>query len=87
MQIVAGDDDPVTVGKGLTVIVAEDVLTQPFPSVPVTLYIIVEVGAKLVLSVTLLSQVYDEAPPPFSFAFAPIQIVAGVGVAVTVGNV
>lgn len=42
--MLAGVADAAGVGKGLTVTVTCAVLVQPFPSVPVTVYVVVETG-------------------------------------------
>ena len=45
-------DAAVTTGKAFTVIVLVAVFTHPFASVPVTVYVVVVVGAKAVPFVT-----------------------------------
>ena len=49
--MVAGDALAVTFGKGLTVTVRETVFEQPAELVPVTEYVVVEVGLTVMLAV------------------------------------
>jgi hypothetical protein len=76
----------VTVGNALTVIVFVAVFIQPFASVPVTVYVAVDVGMKLVAFRTPPDHTYVDAPTPVSVALVPEQTAAELLVAVTVGN-
>ena len=52
-----------TVGRGLTVIWMLAVLIQPLPSVPVTVYVVVVVGATVIIRpVSVVLHIYVEAP-------------------------
>ena len=87
MQIAAGVFT-VTTGRGLTVTVTCVVAVHPF-KVPVTVYVVVEVGdAVTVEPVVLLSPVagdqeYVVAPLAVSIADCPTQIAGGVGTVTT----
>ena len=50
VQIVVGDAVAVTFGKGFTLIVIEAVFEQPNEFVPVTEYVVVEVGLTVILA-------------------------------------
>ncbi len=77
----------VTVGNGFTVTMTLAVLVQPVPaSVPVTLYVFVPVGVKATPSLTPLSQVYVDAPPPLRVISSPVHTDVLVEFAVTIGN-
>ena len=74
----------------------DDVLfLHPLTSVPVTVYVLVVVGAKELLSVIVLSQMYDRAPCPLSFVDCPkhnavgpvITEIVGKGLTVTIADV
>ena len=75
-------------GKGLTVTVTFAVLVQPFPSVPVTVYVVVVVG----LTKTEVPESnpgiheYVTAPPPVKEVEVPAQIVGFDATAFTVGK-
>jgi len=75
------------VGNGLTVTVNCAVLVQPFPSVPVTVYVVVDAGVTEIGEPLMLPgfQLYDVAPLPVSVVDAPAQMVAEDAEAVTVG--
>ena len=74
------------VGIEFTVIVLTDVFTHPFPSVPVTVYVVVVVGENATPFVTPPVQVYVLAPVPFKVVELPLQITEPVVVDETVGN-
>ena len=48
----AGETEVPTVGNGLTVTSTVDVFVQPFPFVPVTVYVVVDTGVNATLFVT-----------------------------------
>ena len=86
-QIVVLEAVAVTVGVVLTVTNCVDVLVQPLAAVPVTVYVVVDVGE------TVTGEpdndpgihVYVEAPLPVNVVELPLQIVALEAAAVTVG--
>ena len=87
LQIVEGDALNVAVGFAFTVTVAVAVLVQPFPSVPVTVYTVVEDG-DTVFGLPVPNpplQLYDVAPPAVRVEEAPLQMVEGDALNVTVG--
>ncbi len=67
--------------------VTSSVFSHPFASVPVTVYVVVEVGETECVAPepNPLSQVYVEPPVAVSVVDAPLQIVTSV-LAVIVGN-
>jgi hypothetical protein len=86
-HIVAGDAVAVTVGGAFTVTVTVAVFVHPFASVPVTVYVAVDVGVTLMeLVFCPLLQLYVEAPEAVSVELPPEHIVAGDAVAVTLGK-
>ena len=78
----------VTVGVVFTVTVTCAVEVQPFPAVPVTVYVIVVVGETEIGDPEILPgfQTYVDAPPPVRLVELPVQIVGEAVVAVTVGE-
>lgn len=77
----------VTVGNGFTVIVVVAVFEQPFASVPVTVYVCVEVAVNATPLVTPPLHVYDVPPVPFSVTIVPVHTVdAGDAVEPIVGS-
>lgn len=87
-QIVVLEAVVVTVGVGLTVIVRVDVFVQPFAAVPVTVYVVEDVGDTVTDEPVKLPgiQLYVEAPLAFNVVELPAQIVVFEAVVVTVGN-
>ena len=78
-------------GKAFTVTVAWSVLTQPFESVPVTVYVVVVVGFAVTLAVLVALNpadglhTYVDAPLAVKVVLKPSQIVASEP-ALTLGN-
>jgi len=86
-HIVDDDAEAVTVGVGFTVTVTDFVPVQPAVLVPVTAYVVVEVG-DTVLELPVPNppdQLYVLAPPAVKTELAPEHIVDGDADAVTVG--
>jgi hypothetical protein len=76
-----------TVGKAFTTTITFAVFEHPFASVPVTVYVVVDVGMTLMeLVFCPLLQLYVEAPEAVSVELPPEHIVAGDAVAVTLGK-
>lgn len=71
----AGDCTALMFGAGSTVIVMVDVPVQPFPSVPVTVYVVVVLAANGTPSVTPPVHAYEEPPNPLSVTIVPSQTV------------
>ena len=85
-QIAATAPPALTVGNGFTVTVLVAVFTHPFTSVPVTVYVVVEVALKAVASVIPPVQEYELAPVPLNVTIVPEHTVApGLTVELTVG--
>ena len=87
-HIVDGDAEAVTVGIGFTVTVTDFVPVQPAVLVPVTAYVVVEVG-DTVLELPMPNppdQLYVLAPLAVNTELSPLHIAAGLADAVTVGN-
>ena len=85
-QIVDGDAVAVTFGVEPTETVTETVFEHPLEFVPVTEYVVVEVGLTVILAV--ISPVlhwYEVAPLAVNVLDPPEQIVEGDAVAVTFG--
>ena len=76
----------VTVGREFTLTVTEAVLTQPFPSVPVTTYVCVDTGVNGFPFPTPWFQVYELAPLPVKVTLPPEQTTVDVAFAVTEGK-
>ena len=78
----------VTVGVGLTVMVRVEVFVQPFAAVPVTVYVVEEVGETVTEAPVKLPgiQLYVDAPLAVKVVEFPAQIVVLEAVVVTVGN-
>ena len=80
------------VGEGLTVIVDVAVFVHPLALVPVTVYVVVEVGPALTTEPDVDDnpvaglQVYVDAPDAVKVILLPLQIVAEVGDTVTLGS-
>lgn len=87
-QIVAAVFVAATVGEGFTVINCVAVPTHPFPSVPVTVYVVVVAGASVIEVPVKLPgiQVYVDAPFAVMVVKLPSQIVPFVVDAETTGN-
>jgi len=64
-----------TLGAAFTVTVACAVLLQPLASVPVTVYVVVDVGVKAIALFTLLFHAYVVAPDPLKVTAVPAQTV------------
>ena len=63
-------------GGGLTVTVIVEVFWQPFTSVPVTVYVVVEAGDTLMeVPLALVLQVYEVPPDAVSVVLSPTQSV------------
>lgn len=92
LQIVGADGVTLTVGKGFTVTVTFFVLTHPFASVPVTVYVVVDVGFAVTVAPVVGDKpvaglhVYVDAPDAVRETLAPIQIAGADGVTAIVGN-
>ena len=71
---------------GVIVIVAVEVFTHPFPSVPVTVYVAVPFTANAVPSVIPPLHTYDVAPLPLKVSFNPAHIGFNDAAPVTAGN-
>ena len=76
----------VTVGNGFTVIVFVAVFVQPFPFVPVTVYVVVDVATNPIPFVIPPDHTYDVAPLPDNVTEDPAQTVDELAVTVTVGR-
>jgi hypothetical protein len=75
-----------TVGKAFTTTATFAVFVHPFASVPVTVYVVVDVGVTVMeLVFCPVLQLYVEAPDAVSVELCPAHIVAGDAVAVIVG--
>ena len=87
-HIAAGLADADTVGNGFTVTLTVAVPVHPAVLVPVTVYVVVELGVTVLLAPLprLCDQLYVLAPAAVNTEFAPLHIDAGLAVAVTVGN-
>ena len=77
-----------TTGNGFTVIILVDVFVQPCAFVPVTVYVVVEVGETVTEPPVKFPgiQVYVAAPLAVIVVLAPIQIDVAVAVVVTTGD-
>ena len=73
-------------GIAFTVTVIVDVFVQPFPSVPVTVYVFVAAGVNGVAFTTLLFQLYVLAPVPDKATILPAHTLLEVAVAPTFGK-
>jgi hypothetical protein len=87
--IVAGFAEAVTVGNGFTVTVTVAVPVHPAVLVPVTVYVVVELGYTVLLDPLprLCDHVYVLAPPAVNTELAPEHIDDGEAVAYTDGGV
>ena len=72
--------------KGITVTRVVSILEQWFPSVPVTVYVLVEAGINPTPFVTPPVHEYDNAPSPLSITEVPEHTVEALVLAVTVGK-
>jgi hypothetical protein len=70
LHVVVGVAPAVTVGAAFMFTTAVAVLVHKFASVPVTVYVALDVTANGVASVIPPDHVYDDAPPPVTVAFA-----------------
>jgi hypothetical protein len=59
VQIAGGEAETVTLGRGFTVRITVVVLLQPFPSVPVTVYVAVAVGHTLTFAPLKLPGIHE----------------------------
>ena len=66
---------PLIVGNAFTVTSTSSVFTQPFPSVPVTVYVLVTVGVNATPLLIELFQLYVLAPDPLKVMLLPLHIV------------
>jgi len=82
------EGETVTTGSGFTFTVAVAVLIQPFPSVPVTVYVVFPPGETVTLEPDKAPgcHVYVTAPPAVNVVELPVHMVDVGGAAVTVGN-
>jgi len=88
MQIVPAAAEAVTVGNELTVTAIVAVFTHPFALVPVTVYVVEDVGVTVTFEPDKLPgfQTYVLAPPPVNVVEPPIHIAVLAAAALTVGN-
>ena len=87
LHIAAGLADAVTDGNGFTVTLTVAVPEHPAVLVPVTVYVVVELGVTVMLAVLPpVFQLYVFAPLAVSTDVAPLHIADGLAVAVTDGN-
>jgi len=87
LHIAAGLADALTDGNGFTVTLTVAVPVHPAVLVPVTEYVVVELGVTVMLAVLPpVFQLYVFAPLAVSTEVAPLHIAAGLAVAVTDGN-
>ena len=73
------------IGFGFTVTIIDWEFSQPFKSVPVTVYVAVEEGLNPTPSLTPSDQEYEVAPPPVRVTDVPAHTVLADEFAVTVG--
>jgi hypothetical protein len=86
-HIDVGDAVTLIVGVEFTVTVTVAVLLHPTPLDPVTVYVVLLVGATVILAVLPpVFQLYVLAPLAVNTEVAPLHIAAGLAVAVTNGN-
>jgi hypothetical protein len=88
LHIADGLADAVTVGNGFTVTLTVAVPVHPAALVPVTVYVVVELGVTVLLAPVPNppDQLYVLAPLAVNTEVAPLHIAAGLADAVTVGN-
>jgi len=86
LHIAAGLADAVTDGNGFTVTLTVAVPVHPAVFVPVTVYVVVELGVTVMLAVLPpVLQLYVFAPLAVNIELAPLHIAAGLADAVTDG--
>jgi hypothetical protein len=88
LHIAAGLAAAVTVGNGFTVTLTVAVPVHPAVLVPVTVYVVVELGVTVLLVPVPNppDQLYVLAPLAVNTELSPLHIAAGLALAVTVGN-
>src|SRR5436190_26866 len=87
IQIAVGLGVAIIVGRGLTMIWKVPVPTQPAVDVPLTVYVVVTIGERIILlPITFPGLVvYVDAPDKATVELKPAQIAVGLGTAVIVG--
>ena len=88
LHIAAGLAVALTVGNGFTVTLTAAVPEHPAVLVPVTVYVVVELGVTVLLAPLpkVCDQLYVFAPLAVNTELAPLHIAAGLADAVTDGN-